>query len=223
MMIKVEEETFDVATHFKKTFSRECPVKFVGVWDTVSSVGWFRNPVKIPFTAWNTDIEIGRHAQSIDERRAFFRQNSWQPKKDYPPGPKDVKQVWFAGVHCDVGGGYKQEQSGLSKIALKWMLDEARSAQLRLDEQRVIAVLADGQGPDPFVDMHNSLTWQWWIAELVPKPRINFFRYRVLPKGARIHESGFQRKDNPKMKYNPKLPDDCQREPPLMAQQIGTG
>src|SRR5215510_9374897 len=49
---------------------------FVGVWDTVSSVGWIYNAVKFPFTraARNPDFNIVRHAMSIDERRAFFRQ-----------------------------------------------------------------------------------------------------------------------------------------------------
>jgi len=46
-----------------------------GVWDTVSSVGWIYDAVEFPYTARNPDIGIVRHAVSIDERRAFFRQN----------------------------------------------------------------------------------------------------------------------------------------------------
>ena len=42
-------------------------------------------------------------------------------------GPEDVKQVWFAGVHCDVGGGYPEKESGLAKLALEWMLEEAKA------------------------------------------------------------------------------------------------
>ena len=41
---------------------------FVGVWDTVSSVGWKNNPLKLPFSADNPDINIGRHAIAIDEK-----------------------------------------------------------------------------------------------------------------------------------------------------------
>ena len=44
--------------------------------------------------------------------------------------PRDLKQVWFPGVHCDVGGGYPEPESGLSKIALRWMLKEAITAGL---------------------------------------------------------------------------------------------
>jgi uncharacterized protein (DUF2235 family) len=65
-------EYFELAAAFKTTFSRVCQLHFVGVWDTVSSVGWFSDPVRLPFTANNEDIAIGRHAVAIDERRAFF-------------------------------------------------------------------------------------------------------------------------------------------------------
>jgi uncharacterized protein (DUF2235 family) len=66
-------EYFDTAHQFKEHFCRDsCKPHFVGVWDTVSSVGWIENPVKLPFTSNNPDIAIGRHAIAIDERRAFF-------------------------------------------------------------------------------------------------------------------------------------------------------
>ena len=85
------------------------------------------NPLKLPYISNNPSIEIGRHAVSIDEHRAFFRSHLWlRPENPARPfGPKDLQQVWFPGVHCDVGGGYPEKECGLSKIALEWMLDEA--------------------------------------------------------------------------------------------------
>jgi hypothetical protein len=122
-----------------------CP-HFVGVWDTVSSVGWKNDPLKLPYSADNPDISIGRHAIAIDERRAFFRTNRWIPSAELDAhGPKDVKQVWFAGVHCDVGGGYPEEHSGLSKFPLEWMLEEAKIAGLQVNAARQAEVL--GQSP----------------------------------------------------------------------------
>jgi uncharacterized protein (DUF2235 family) len=91
-------------------------------------VGWIENPVRLPYTSNNPDIRIGRHAIAIDERRAFFRSNLWHPTAS--GGPKDIKQVWFPGVHCDVGGGYPEAESALAKIPLGWMLEEARNAGL---------------------------------------------------------------------------------------------
>jgi uncharacterized protein (DUF2235 family) len=125
-----EKRYFNLAADFKSTFSTQiCKPWFVGVWHTVSSIGWYENPLRLPYTSNNPDIEIGRHAISIDERRAFFRTNLWMPK-DCPSqsGPRELKQVWFPGVHSDVGGGYPEAESGLSKIALQWMLNEAINA-----------------------------------------------------------------------------------------------
>ena len=154
-------EYFRLAGEFKATFGKFRPCKpwFVGVWDTVSSVGWFENPLHLPDTADNPDIAIGRHAIAIDERRAFFRSNLWR-LKDQPPksGPVDPKQVWFAGVHCDVGGGYPEVESGLSKIALKWMLDEAIAKGLMVDDDKMALVLGNAGGghskPDATARMH---------------------------------------------------------------------
>src|ERR1019366_1330126 len=116
---------FHLADEFKRSMTwTTCKPAFVGVWDTVSSVGWIENPLHVPYVSNNPDIEVGRHAVAIDERRAFFRTELWtlptDPAKAH--GPKDLKQVWFPGVHCDVGGGYPELVSGLSKFALEWML-----------------------------------------------------------------------------------------------------
>jgi uncharacterized protein (DUF2235 family) len=94
---------FTLAQDFKRMMARtDCKPWFVGVWDTVSFVGWVENPLKLPYVTSNPDIEIGRHAIAIDERRAFFRSHLWRTPADksQPHGPKDLKQVWFPGVHC---------------------------------------------------------------------------------------------------------------------------
>jgi uncharacterized protein (DUF2235 family) len=138
--------TFAIATGFKDTFCRPCPLHFVGLWDTVSSVGWIWNPVRLPFTAQNPDMYNGRHAISIDERRCYFRDNLWGP----PLPNQDIKQVWFAGVHSDVGGSYPESGSGLSKIALAWMLREARQFGLLTDPKRVASILGQTPPTPPF-------------------------------------------------------------------------
>jgi uncharacterized protein (DUF2235 family) len=216
-------EIFELADRFKESFSVSCKPKFIGLWDTVSSVGWVSHPVKIPFAADNPEIEIGRHAVAIDERRAFFRTNLWRPKPG--GGPKDLKQVWFAGSHGDVGGGYPEDQSGLAKIALEWMIVEARQHGLLVDPVRanqVLPKLSNPQyaAPDPNACLHNSLTKLWRLAEFAPKRhfdevtkktgwRMNLFRARTLPKNAVIHETAFMRG----APYMNKFPSTASKEP----------
>jgi uncharacterized protein (DUF2235 family) len=215
---------FGLAREFKATFSQRCNPHFVGLWDTVSSVGWFSNPLSLPYTANNPDIAIGRHAVAIDERRAFFRTNLWRPSsKPARAGPKDLKQVWFPGVHCDVGGGYPEPDSGLAKIALKWMLDEARLAGLLLDEDKVARVLGERDQshvrPNPDARLHDSLTRWWKPIELVPKPlwddhdrqvrwRANRSRLRAWPPSPSVHEAAWLRDGG---RYAERLPPDAVR------------
>jgi uncharacterized protein (DUF2235 family) len=214
---------FGIADDFKATFTgKDCKPWFVGVWDTVSSVGWIENPLRLPYTADNPDIEIGRHAIAIDERRAFFRTNLWRQKKPPPQsGPKDLKQVWFAGVHSDVGGGYPERESGLAKIALEWMIKEAVAKGLLVDPTKVNSVLGRTPNstaftqPDANAPAHVSLKGLWWIAEIIPKRhydwntgkwqrRLNLGRSRTIPEGSFIHESVYQRRG-----YRTRLPDDA--------------
>ena len=195
-----ENEFFASAAGFKRTFSLpECPIRFVGVWDTVSSVGWVDNPVHLPNTANNPSVAASRHAISIDERRAFFRTNLWRPHDVGPSGPKDLKQVWFAGDHCDVGGGHAESESGLSQVALQWMVREAEAADLLIDAARRDE-LFNKSPPDPLAPAHEFLKWYWRPAEIVQKRhwdrdrkewgrRANLGRRRTIPPESLIHRS----------------------------------
>ena len=65
------------------------------------------------------------HAVSIDERRAQFKPTLWtNPDGSLRPNDAQVEQVWFPGVHSDVGGGYQQCE--LSDIALSWIMHKAK-------------------------------------------------------------------------------------------------
>lgn len=172
-----------IAKGFKDTFSRECKPHFIGVWDTVKSVGLII-PRKFPNASLNEDVKFGRHAVAIDERRSKFRPNLW----DEPGFPgQSIKQVWFTGCHSDVAGSHKED--GLPNIALKWMLDEASEQGLLVKEDAY-----QGIKPDHTDRMHNSLIPVWWIL---------FWWHRTIAKGSLIHESVFQRIKDVR-KYKPK-------------------
>lgn len=216
---------FAVAVDFKRTFCHECKPHFVGVWDTVSSVGWVYDPVRFPFTnaTHNPDLQVVRHAVSIDERRAFFRQNLFgQPQSSQ----QDIVEAWFAGVHSDVGGSYPESESQLSKIALQWMLCEAEFAGLAVDPQRKADILDSKPpyvAPDAItMNQHESLRGWWWIGEFWPKIshvltsegawkrsiRINLGRRRYIVPNCLVHDSVEQRLANPGTGYKPpNLPD----------------
>lgn len=73
MFTRTDETGWKQSTAFKKAFSIDVDIEFLGVWDTVCSVGLI--PRTLPFTASNTSIKIFRHAVSLDEHRAKFKAN----------------------------------------------------------------------------------------------------------------------------------------------------
>lgn len=197
-----DENDLEIGATFRRIVdSRRVTIRFVGVWDTVSSVltpradrFYLPSLQTLPFTRSNPSVAIFRHAISIDERRRMFRLNHWKDPQTFRPEPRnwkvgqpqDIRQVWFAGVHSDVGGGYPETRSALSKYPLLWMIEQARlrpdgAAEgdgLAFDEEMVDR-LARGINPpgaehkyvppDPTGPLHQSLTGPWWLLEALPK------------------------------------------------------
>ncbi|MEZ5472415.1 MAG: DUF2235 domain-containing protein [Marinicella sp.] len=105
---------------------RSLEVKFLGVWDTVLSLGGRFIPVqnrryflkKSPAKC----VANARQALAIDEKRADFKPSIWVRPNDEAIATQTLKQMWFAGVHSNVGGGYAND--GLANISFHWMTDE---------------------------------------------------------------------------------------------------
>jgi uncharacterized protein (DUF2235 family) len=205
---------------FRKTFCREVTIDFIGLWDTVSSVGWLWHPQYLEFTANNPSVKVIRHALALDERRSYFVQNLWGHD---PTIQTDIEQVWFAGVHCDVGGGYVEIESGLAKIALNWMVEQARQYGLRFQLSAEALILPavstkSSAAPDPTAPQHESLRGIWWLAEFIPKrikdpalgykPRwiIHCGRHRYVAAGSKIHASVLTRRNQLPSYSPPNLP-----------------
>ena len=127
------EEGWQMSRDFKKTFCMTVNVHFIGVFDSVASVGFI--PRKLPLSSTPTHRAVHfRHAMALDERRAKFKTCRYQQKdrtdEKYKVSAEgdyvdtDVLEVWFTGCHADVGGGAVKnvERHKLSQIPLRWMI-----------------------------------------------------------------------------------------------------
>lgn len=156
----------DTARRFRKDHSvtgdESIPIRMIGVWDTVGALG-----VPVRGLRWLTadsyrfhDVELSGsverayQALAIDERRAPFEAARWAYK---PKENQIVEQVWFCGVHSDVGGGYPgdRQRGTLSDYPLIWMRDKAIDAGLVID-QKTDAEFAPQ--PNHLGELHNSKT-----------------------------------------------------------------
>ena len=171
-----------------------CKIKFIGVWDTVAALG-------IPFKTWDAllgivpfcrhkfhnfllspSVENAYHALAIDDERLTFHPLLWESKKtDY----QQIKQVWFSGVHTDIGGGYKEQE--LSDIPLIWMTRYAESHGLILYPKHNVMIKQDIQGT-----MHDSLKG---LVGRIYRKKVRSWNIKTHGKPI-IHESVLQRKLN---------------------------
>lgn len=228
-----EKSDFEIAWRFERVASaRRAPIKFMGVWDTVSSVIvprpdrlYLPSLQELPYTKANSYVEVFRHAIAIDERRRMFRINRWTEPQNFKPNPfapgegarQDVKQVWFAGVHSDIGGGYSETESGAAKYPLQWMIDEAVIHGLQVNttmyNHLVLGHVREGGSrsyvaPDHKAPLHDSMSMGWRLLEGFPKrkKRREWSRRRALfgwylplceprpiAEGALVHHSVFDR------------------------------
>jgi uncharacterized protein (DUF2235 family) len=132
------------ATLFRKTYAvaDKVPIKFIGVWDTVGSLGnpLFINNVFSKFspsvmgnqfhdTDLSSTVKFAYQALAINEKRLNFKPTLW--KQQDTSGKQKLEQVWFIGVHSNVGGGYPK--TGLSDIALNWLTSRARDCDLDME------------------------------------------------------------------------------------------
>jgi len=125
------------AVEFRNKYARQVRIKFIGVWDTVGALGvplgrtlrmLSRQKHGFHDAALSRSIDNAFHALAIDEGRYTFEPSLWSTT---PSEGQRVEQVWFAGAHSDVGGGYPETE--LSDCALQWMLQRASECGLAID------------------------------------------------------------------------------------------
>jgi hypothetical protein len=133
----------------------------------------------------NENVGFARHAIAIDEHRGAFDRVTWGNRGDkwretLPGEPPWLRQYWFAGNHSDIGGSYPENESRLSDIALKWMVEQALEVPdaIHVDE-RVLNL-----HPDPLGMQHDEC--RSWLF------RRNMIERRINPK-AMLHDSVYAR------------------------------
>lgn len=107
--------TFSVRTDGRLSL----PIHFLGLWDSVKALGYLRWDPKWPYTRKLLNARHVRHAVSIDEKRRPYAEYLVEDSDEI-----DLDEVWFAGVHSDIGGTFDDEDR-MSRISLKWMTDRA--------------------------------------------------------------------------------------------------
>lgn len=205
-----------VGTGFLATFAVLGVLTAVGIWavlkrqalryiDDFPTKGAPRRRHWIAWHASNYDRGLSRHvgfarqASAIDEDRADFPRVGWgrhdvvRPAVDGEPLP--LVQLWFAGDHSDIGGGYPETESRLSDISLLWMVDEATTlpAPLIVDRAQLAA------WPDPAAMQHSEVVAVrdqslWWVPNWAPKVlRDGWAAAARAPAGEPVHPSVFAR------------------------------
>jgi hypothetical protein len=169
----------------------EKSIHFLGVWDTVGALGIPDDMALLnlldnlrDYDFHDTDlspaIQTARHALALDEMRASFRATLWNAQ----PG-QDARQLWFPGVHADVGGGYLE--TGLSDTTLMWMVHEAGQCGLAFTPDMLSQIEPYFQGV-----MHDSCTGAF--ALLATRPRS---APRIVAGNPDISEAALKRQTNP--------------------------
>jgi uncharacterized protein (DUF2235 family) len=152
------------AQDFRRKYSQEIRIKFIGVWDTVGALGipfgilrFFNRVLEFHDVKLSSYVENAFQALAIDEKRKFFVPAIWEQQAH--AADQVLEQAWFAGAHSNVGGGYAD--SGLSDIAFLWIKNKAERCGLAFNEDYVAANIH----PDVRGVLRDSKTW---IYRLIP-------------------------------------------------------
>jgi uncharacterized protein (DUF2235 family) len=198
------------AQMFRRMFAHpETTIRFVGVWDTVGALGIPIDGVRVPLLAkrWSfhdtrlsRSVQFAYQALAIDEQRGPFEPTLWEQHEEAKD--QTLEQVWFAGVHSDVGGGYSEP--ALAEIPLLWMRDRAAATGLAFVRDRLVPAgdaldeekrhLGIQVAPDALGTAHKSRTGFYRLLRRCRRP--------IQGDEVSVASSAIRRRDE--SKYNPK-------------------
>lgn len=168
---------------FAPVDARQVDITFMGVWDTVASVGMWPFQARItaiPTIQGKRFLNV-RQAVALDEHRAQFQPRLYVDNNGSYASASgksaSIQQLWFRGCHCDVGGGYAAGETAISDQALAWLLSQAVQCGLRLNhagvaldsEAAVATALRQTPAPVPALRLHSELhnTPLWALTGMV--------------------------------------------------------
>jgi uncharacterized protein (DUF2235 family) len=173
---------------FARLGQRDCPIHFLGLWDTVKSYGGL-DPLVLPHLRHNPRVTTVRHALALDERRGWFELTTWgwvdrdrecdaasfrlSEADRQKIAKQDTLEVWFSGCHSDVGGGALRNGKidDTAEIALRWMLGEAVREGLQLNDHGRCVLSVPRAAECPRARESRGLSWK--VVELKRRRAIN--------------------------------------------------
>ncbi len=198
-----EAIALQVRNQFASAEGACAPIHFIGVWDTVESVGIIGLQRKITSNGSTKDEKRYRHirhAVSMDEHRRTFAprlywDNEYDVNPDDPAQHRSLRQRWFRGVHSDVGGGYDAREAGLSDHAYRWMLNEAIACGLAVAPELV----SSAAKPKPLIAHDACYDTPWWgVAGLTVRSNVTHIE-KGREKTVRVTAEGAARDPNPRI------------------------
>jgi len=197
-------------------------IAFLGVWDTVAAFGGVNLNRRKQTSAEEVQEKKGRIANNI--RTAYHLVSVDDPRLAFRPvlmgAEERVHEIWFPGVHSDVGGGYHND--GLSDITLEFMLDKAQSAGVMLKSPEEIdyaqvapvtfqdlEIRPDIQGQihlQTVIDDKAYVAWlqkREWKDIMAPRRIYVAVDDKISDRPPLIHYSLFERRNRMASEYNP--------------------
>ena len=195
-------------------------IRFLGLWDTVAAYGLpveemtrgisrYLFPLELPDRRLNQKIQRACHALSLDDERTTFHPVLWDESGEPASAAGErlvrgerISQVWFAGVHANVGGGYPDDS--LAHVSLSWMMAEAAACGLRFkcqpgaDPDAIVHAKSAQDKDGRLYDSRSGLGGYYRygprkVADLCNMTLSDDPRDKVQIKKPKIHESVFER------------------------------
>lgn len=168
-------------------------------------------PHSFHFAAWklrdydrflDNKVRFARHALSIDENRKNFPHVTWASPIDVQKNkqllPAWIKQCWFAGNHSDIGGSYPEPESRLSDIALGWMIDELKEADVTIEiDDSKLNLFPDSNGLQHDEVASLQYFWPSWLPSFVTRRLTWPIGYRKIDDQASLHPTVYERLKQP--------------------------